>query len=85
MTEDNSIKVISFRAIPCKADGRWSVRMEAEADVLNEGDYTIEGEIHNESTVRTARLEKGRQKITLSLFPESAELWYPKRSGSPHI
>ena len=85
MTEDNSIKVISFRAIPCKADGRWSVRMEAEADVLNEGDYTIEGEIHNESTVRTARLEKGRQKITLSLFPESAELWYPKGYGYPHI
>lgn len=85
MTEDNSIKVISFRAIPCKADGRWSVRMEAEADILNEGDYAIEGEIHNESTVRTARLGEGRQKITLSLFPESAELWYPKGYGYPHI
>ena len=85
MAEDNSIKAISFRAIPCEIDGRWAVRMEADADIAEDGEFSIEGEIHNESTVRTARLGKGRQRISLTVFPENVELWYPKGYGYPHI
>ena len=85
MTEDNSIRIISFRAIPCRIDGRWAVRMEADAETAEEGEYSIEGEIHNESTIRTVSLGKGRQRISLPVFPDNVELWYPKGYGYPHI
>ena len=85
MSEDNSIKVISFRAIPLEIDGRWSVRMEADADVAADGEYIVEGEIHNEASSMSVKLSKGRQRISLDVTPGSVELWYPKGYGYPHI
>ena len=85
MSEDNSIKVISFRAIPLEIDGRWSVRMEADADVAADGEYIVDGEIHNEASSMSVKLSKGRQRISLDVTPGSVELWYPKGYGYPHI
>lgn len=85
MTDDNSMKVSSFRALPYEKDGRWTVRMEAVIETDKDAEYTVTGEIHGACTTETVRLEKGKQVLSIEVSEENAELWYPKGYGYPHV